>query len=157
MAPLDFNAPTPEEKAEIRRRKGAITRRIKQEILTKHGLDRLPKQGERHLVRGGQGTGKSRVTAEQIAQLRGETVFWWMVPTLEKAEEQAQEYAALASADSMRARVVRGRSAPDPRNPNETMCSRHEVVNRAARMGVNVQSEICDGGCPLRFTCGFQR
>jgi hypothetical protein len=120
------------------------------EVLTKYGLDRLLKQGERHLVRGGQGTGKSRVTAEQIAQLRGQTVIWWMVPTLEKAEEQAQEYAALASADSMRARVVRGRSAPDPRNPNEAMCPRHEVVNRAAKMGVNVQSEICDGGCPLK-------
>ena len=24
-------------------------------------------------------------------------------------------------------------------------------------MGVNVQSEICDGGCSLRFSCGFQR
>jgi hypothetical protein len=74
VATLDFNAPTPEEKAEIRRRKGTITRRIKQEVLTKYGLERLPKHGERHLVRGGQGTGKSRVTAEQIAQLRGETV-----------------------------------------------------------------------------------
>ena len=157
MAPLDFNALTPEETAKIRRRKGAITRRIKQEVLTKYGLDRLPKQGERDLVSGGQGTGKSRTTAEQIAQLRGETAIWLMVPTLEKAEEQAQEYAALASADSMRARVVRGRGAPDPRTSNEAMCPRHEVVNRAARMGVNVQSEICDGGCPLRFTCGFQR
>jgi hypothetical protein len=157
VAPLDFNAPAPEEQAEIRRRKGGITRRIKQEVLTKYGLDRLPKRGERHLVRGGQGTGKSTVTAEQIAQLCGETVIWWMVPTLEKAEQQAQEYAALASADSMRARVVRGRGAPDSRNPNEAMCPRHAVVNRAARMGVNVQSEICDGGCPLRFTCGFQR
>jgi hypothetical protein len=24
-------------------------------------------------------------------------------------------------------------------------------------MGVNVQSQICDGGCMFRFTCGFQR
>jgi hypothetical protein len=157
VAPLDFNAPTPEEKAEIKRRKAAITRRIKQEVLTKFGLDRLPKQGERRLVRGGQGTGKSRVTAEQIAGLRGETVIWWMVPILEKADEQAREYAALAGAESMPVRVVRGRGAPDPRNQNEAMCPRHEVVNRAAAMGVNVQSEICDRGCPLRFTCGFQR
>ena len=155
MAPLDFNALTPEEKAEVRRRKGAITRRIKREVLTKYGLDRLPKQGERDLVSGGQGTGKSRTTAERIAQLPGGTAIWWMVPTLEKAEEQAQEYAALASADSMRARVVRGRGAPDPRTSNEAMCPRHQVVNRAARMGVNVQSEICDGGCPLRFTLDF--
>ena len=101
------------------------------EVLTKFGLDRLPKQGERVLVRGGQGTGKSRTTAEQIASARGrDVVIWWLVPTLEKAEEQAREYAALASADSMTARVVRGRGAPDPRNPNEAMCPRHEVVNR---------------------------
>jgi hypothetical protein len=152
VAPLDFNALTPEEKAEIRRRKGAITRRIKQEALTKYGLERLPKQGERHLVRGGQGTGKSRTAAEAVASLEGSVVIWWLVPTLEKAHEQAQEYAALASADSMRARVVRGRGAPDPRNPKEPMCPRYEVVNRAARMDVNVQSEICDGGpAPLQL------
>ncbi len=37
------------------------------------------------------------------------------------------------------------------------MCPRHLVVNRAAAMGVNVQKAICDNGCPLRFSCGFQR
>ena len=84
-------------------------------------------------------------------------MIWWLVPTLEKAKEQADEYAALTSADSMQARVVRGRSAPDPCAPNEAMCPRHEVVNRAAGMGVNVQSEICNGGCVFRFTCGYQR
>ena len=44
-------------------------------------------------------------------------MIWWLVPTLEKAEEQAAEYRALATKDSMTARVVRGRGAPDPRNP----------------------------------------
>ena len=157
MPPLESSAPPPEEKAEMRRRKGAITRRIKREVLRKYALDGLPKQGERHLVRGGQGTGKSRTTAEQIASLKGESVIWWLVPTLEKAKEQADEYAALTSPDSMQARVVRGRSAPDPCAPNEAMCPRHVVVNRAAGMGVNVQSEICNGGCVFRFTCGYQR
>ena len=37
------------------------------------------------------------------------------------------------------------------------MCPRHLVVNRAAAMGVNVQKVICDNGCSLRFSCGFQR
>jgi hypothetical protein len=37
------------------------------------------------------------------------------------------------------------------------MCPRHLVVNRAAAMGVNVQKAICDNGCPLRLSCGFQR
>ena len=33
----------------------------------------------------------------------------------------------------------------------------HRVVNRAAAMSVNVQKEICDNGCALRSSCGFQR
>jgi hypothetical protein len=60
MPPLDFNAATAEEAAEIRRRKAAITRRIRREVLAELRLDRLPEEGERTLVSGGQGTGKSR-------------------------------------------------------------------------------------------------
>ena len=157
MAALDFNAPTAEEAAEIRRRKAQISRCIRREVLRELGLDRLPKIAERTLVTGGQGTGKSRTAAEAIASLEGSVVIWWLVPTLEKAEEQAAEYRDLASRQSMTARVVRGRGAPDPRNPGEAMCPRHEVVTRAAQMGVNVQAEICDVGCSLRFSCGFQR
>ena len=157
MAALDFHAPPAEETAAIRRRKAAITRRIRTEVLREFGLDRLSKIAERALVTGGQGTGKSRTAAEAVAALEGGVVIWWLVPTLDKAEEQAAEYRALATKASMTARVVRGRGAPDPRNPDEAMCPRHEVVTRAAQMGVNVQPEICDGGCPLRFSCGFQR
>ena len=126
MAPLDFNAPTPEEKAEIRRRKAAITRRIKREVCAKYGIERLPKEGDRALVTGGQGTGKSRTTAQRIATLEGEAAIWWMVPTLEKAAEQAEEYTRARATDSMTARVVRGRGAPDPRTDGvEAMCPRH--------------------------------
>jgi hypothetical protein len=157
MAALDFNAPTPEEKAAIRRRKAAITRRIKRQVLAKYGLLALPKQGDCVLVTGGQGTGKSRTTAAQIAELRGDTALWWLVPTLAKAEEQVAEYTEQAAAGSMEARVVRGRGAPDPRTGNaDAMCPRHEVVNRAAAMGIKVQEEICNNGCSLRFSCGFQ-
>ena len=35
---LDFNAPTEAEKAEIRRRKAAITRRIRREVLAEYGI-----------------------------------------------------------------------------------------------------------------------
>ena len=92
MAPLDFNAPTPEEKAEIRRRKAAITRRIKREVLYEVRHRAPAEEGDRTLVTGGQGTGKSRTTAQRIATLKGEAAIWWMVPTLEKAAEQAEEY-----------------------------------------------------------------
>jgi hypothetical protein len=132
VAAFDFNAPTAEETAAVRRRKAAITRRIRREVLRELGLDRLPKIAERALVTGGQGTGKSRTAAEAVASLEGSVVIWWLVPTLEKAEEQAAEYRALSTRQSMTARVVRGRGAPDPRNPNEAMCPRHEVVTRAA-------------------------
>ena len=159
MAPLDFNAPTAEETAEIKRRKAAITRRIRKQVLAELGLDRLPKLGERTLVTGAQGTGKSRTCAETIATLPGDDLaIWWLVPSLEKAEEQAREYDRLRTADSLPGRVVRGRGAPDPRTGHaDAMCPRHVVVNRAAAMGVNVQKVICDNGCSLRFTCGFQR
>jgi hypothetical protein len=159
VAPLDFNAPSPEEAAEIRRRKAAITRRIRKEVLVELGIDKLPKRGERTLVTGAQGTGKSRTCAETIAELRHRDLsIWWLVPSLEKADEQAGEYNRLRTTESLLARVVRGRGALDPRtNGADAMCPRHVVVNRAAAMGVNVQKAICDNGCSLRFSCGFQR
>ena len=72
-----------EEAAEIKRRKAAITRRIRREVLAELGLDKLPKQGERTLVTGAQGTGKSRTCAETIAELpRRDLSIWWLVPSL---------------------------------------------------------------------------
>ena len=123
MAPLDFNAPTAEEAAEIRRRKAAITRRIRKQVLAELGIDRLPKRGERTLVTGAQGTGKSRTCAETIAEVaRRRLSIWWLVPSLEKAEEQAGEYNRLRTTDSLLARVVRGRGALDPRTDMPMPC-----------------------------------
>jgi hypothetical protein len=145
------------EKAEIRRRKAAIRRQIKREVLAEFGLDKLPNQGDRKLVTGAQGTGKSRETAAAIAELPPGAVIWWTVPTLDKAEEQIAEYRRLATAASMSSMVVRGRGAGDPQQTGEAMCPRHRVVNRAAALGVDVQKDICDGGCSLLRQCGFQR
>jgi hypothetical protein len=141
-----------------KRRKAAITRRVREEVLAEFGLDKLPKQGERTLVTGAQGSGKSNTCAETIAALPyDELSIWWLVPSLRKAEEQAGEYDRLCTTDSMVARVVRGRGAADPHADDDTMCPRHLVVNRAAAMGVNVQEAICDNGCALRCSCGVQR
>src|SRR5688572_2351960 len=137
MAPLDFNVPTQEEKAEIRRRKAAITRRIKREVMAKYGIDKLPRKGDRMLITGPQGTGKSRTVAETIVELLAGTAIWRLVPTLAKAEEQLAEYERLAGPESMPARIVRGRGAANPARDGEPMCPRHVVVNRAAAMGVN--------------------
>jgi hypothetical protein len=96
---------------EQKKRKAAITRRIKREVLAKYGLEKLPKHGERDLITGAQGTGKSRAVAESIAAITGEIVIWWLVPTLKKAAEQAREYDRLAGPDSLQSVVVRGRGA----------------------------------------------
>jgi hypothetical protein len=155
---LDFNAPPAAEAPAARRRKGAITRSLKRAVLARHGIHQLPKVGERALVTGGQGTGKSRTIIEAIAEMEGSASVWVLAPTLEKAEETAEEYRAVARGTSLTAYVVRGRGAPDPRTKGEeAMCPRHLVVNRAAAMGVKVRAAICDGGCPLRFSCGFMR
>ena len=156
MVALDFNEPTAEEKAEIKRRKAAISRRVRREVLAELGIDKLPRQGERTLITGAQGSGKSRTVAETIAELPPGLVLWWLVPTLGKAEEQVAQYRCLAAHDSMEARVVRGRGAADPEHGGEAMCPRHLVVNRAAAMGVNVQKTICENGCPFWQQCGFQ-
>ena len=116
MAPLDFNAPTAAEAAEIRRRKAAITRRIRKQVLAELGIDRLPRRGERTLVTGAQGTGKSRTCAETIARLPGGGLsFWWLVPSLEKADEQAARVQPPAHhrqpPGARRARPRRARSA----------------------------------------------
>jgi hypothetical protein len=140
---------------EQKKRKAAITRRIKREVLAKYGLEKLSKHGERDLITGAQGTGKSRAVAESIAAMTGEVVIWWLVPTLKKAAEQAREYDRLAGPDSLQSVVVRGRGAPRPNAKDEMMCPRHQVVNRAASMGVEVQQVICKT-CPLRDECGFQ-
>ncbi len=159
MDSFNVDPVTPEEAAEIKRRKAAISRRVRKEVLAEFGIDKLPKQGERALITGAQGTGKSTTCAEAIAGLVAQNFsIWWFVPNLEKADEQAGEYSARRQAHSLRGRVVRGRGALDPGvNNAEAMCPRYEVVNRAARMGVNVQEAICDDGCSLRTTCGFQR
>lgn len=156
MVALDFNEPTAEEKAEIKRRKAAISRRVRREVLAEFGIDKLPRQGERTLITGAQGSGKSRTVAETIAELPSGLVLWWLVPTLGKAEEQVAQYRCLAAHNSMPARVVRGRGAADPEHEGEAMCPRHLVVNRAAAMGVNVQKTICENGCPFSQQCGFQ-
>lgn len=142
--------------ADALRRLAAISRRVRRDVLQEFDLQRLPKDGERLLVTGAQGTGKSRTVAETIAAMTGAVTVRWLVPTLGKAEEQAGEYLRLARPESLDVVVVRGRGAPDPKQPGQAMCPRHAVVNRAAAMRVDVQETICRS-CELRSRCGYQR
>ena len=48
-------------------------------------------------------------------RLKATPSIWWLVPTLDEGRRAGREYERLRTADSMPARVVRGRGAPDPR------------------------------------------
>jgi hypothetical protein len=142
---------------QIRARKAAISRKVNRQVAAEHGLERLSGKGAaRLLLTGSQGSGKSRAAAEEIADLDGDTVVWWTVPTIDKAEEQAGEYRNLARPGSPAALVVRGRGQDDPQQPGKAMCPRHRAVNRAASRGVEVRKKIC-AVCPLSERCGYLR
>lgn len=138
-------------------RKGAATRKIKSEVAAEFDVEW--RSGRRVLVTGSQGTGKSRTAAECLARLPKGAIAWWVVPTIEKAQEQADEYHALSSPDSPPAMVVRGRAARNPagmmdetRPDGTAMCPRHKVVNRAAGKNIPVRKVICEN-CPLLDRC----
>jgi hypothetical protein len=142
---------------QIAARKAVISRKVNKDVAAKHGLNRLTGKAPRLLVTGSQGSGKSRAAAEEIADLDAGVVAWWMVPTIDKAEEQAAEYRdKYARADSPPVMVVRGRGQDDPQQPSKAMCPRHIVVNRAAARGVEVRKKICKH-CPLKDRCGYLR
>lgn len=132
-----------------RGQKAAISRRVKRQVLSEHGLQRLD-DAARLLITGSQGSGKTRTAIESVAQIAGDVVVWMTQPTLEKAEEVAADYAAVSGPNSLPALVVRGRGAADPASAKElAMCPRNQVVNRAAVKGVEVRKVICTT-CPLR-------
>jgi hypothetical protein len=150
------------KKRTVKQQKRAIMKRIRAEVARGHGIEKLPGIGERLLVGGSQGSGKSRTVNEIIAALRGSgIVIWCLVPTHERAEEQAAEYRKIAGPGSLPVHVVRGRAARDlDAAEGGEMCRRHEVANTLSGMGVNVQETLCEKGaerCPFFDDCGYQR
>lgn len=110
----------------------------------------------RLLVRGAQGSGKSRATIAALAALQGQgLVVWLLVPTIKRADETVEEYAAAARRGSLKAMAFRGRGAPSRLDPEAKMCRRHEVILEAQREGVDVEQNIC-AVCPLRENCEYQ-
>ncbi len=155
----DFDQRPPGEKA-------AVTRRITRAVLAEHGLARLPKPGC-ILITGSQGSGKTHTslhtvaslstTLHTIGKLPADLVVRITQPSHEKAEEVLADYEALATADSLPARLVRGRGSFDPASADgERMCLRSDVAARAARKGVPVRKAIC-GSCPFNTSCGYIR
>ena len=141
--------------------KARITRRVTAEVAAEYGfggktIPRPPKM----LVSGSQGTGKTKLALEGVAEFPADQVVRYYAPTLAKAEEALRDYRRIATADSMPGMVVRGRGAADPRAPisgpgsnNVQMCRRFKAVERAARLGVLVRKTICPG-CKYKTVCG---
>lgn len=106
------------------------------------------------LVKGIAGGGKSRAAAEAIANETCFRNYWWLVPTLRRAEEQASEYARVKGAESPHEYVVRGRSAPNPGRVGENMCVRWRLAELVGRSGLSVKKKLC-ADCPFREGCAY--
>lgn len=135
--------------------KGAITRKVRRQVLAERGLQALPKPS-RLLITGSQGSGKTSEAIKAVAEIKGAAVVWVTQPSLEKADEVAGDYIAVAGPDSMPVLPVRGRGAENPDALGTAMCPRHAVVTRAAQKGVQVRKAIC-AKCPLAPRCGYLR
>ena len=132
-----------------------LTKRIIRHVAERYGFPKgkLPRP-DRKLLTGSQGIGKTTIALKAIARITETIVVRMYAPTLEKAQEALRDYRRLANESSMPALVVRGRGAPDLSHDDGTpMCPRHEVVTRAAKMGVSPGKSICPT-CALNGKCG---
>ncbi len=109
------------------------------------------KPGRRLLLPAPAGSGKTALAARLIRTAPG--VVQYLSPTLRNAEDLAAQVPGAV--------VVRGRSAPDPDNPGNRMCLRHEAAEAVARAGMAVSTTLCrnDAGevCPLAGLCGSMK
>lgn len=118
------------------------------------------------LVTGSQGTGKTTAALRAIldanwTQAAGWTV-WFMVPTVEKAEEARRELFGLAldRTGGLPSLVIKGRGARVSRTGPETMCARAQAAARVGEAGLPVGRVLCksaDGAeCRLLRGCDYQ-
>lgn len=135
--------------------KAKRTRAMRAKIAVDLGFDGGIPAGRRVLVTGSQGSGKSRAAAEEIAALTVPTVVWWAVPTIGKADEQAEEYRLIASPLSLPVMVVRGRSQVDPLT-GKLMCRRDKAARLVTAAGRSVGEILCPT-CRFRDDCGYLR
>lgn len=100
------------------------------------------------------GAGKSRIARELLADLAGEKRVVFHAPTLALCEEAAGHAHELDGS----VHVIRGRSAADPATEDERMCRKHQLVERAIRLGLNVRESFCESGdarCPHADSCAY--
>lgn len=147
----DFAVPEVTPKESKRRR----TIRIRDEVRAALFNDGPIPTGRRLLITGSQGSGKSRSSGEEIADVTEDAVVWWTVPTIEKADEQAGEYEAMRKPESMPVMVVRGRGQDDPVT-GKKMCQRERAARRVVAAGQKVGEVLCKK-CKYAGQCGYLR
>ena len=97
------------------------------------------------------GAGKSRMARELLAQQMNELAVTYHAPTLALAEEAAAHARELGAP----ATLFRGRSAPDPDNPDQKMCRKADLVERAARLGVKIRESFCRSSSDPERCCEY--
>ena len=131
----------------------AALRKARREMDVRYGKDwREP--GVRLLLPGPAGSGKTTLAAEKVAEHKGKLGnLSFYTDKIANAEAVSAQIPGSA--------VVRGRSAPDPKNSEKTMCWRPEAAEAVARAGLPVGAMLCDDGagkvCPFKKQCGYQR
>ena len=146
----------------VQKAQRAIRRRIRDQF----GLDHLPASEitktapiSRVMLTGAQGVGKTRAvvgakgTPGILHRAHG-LVSILFEPDHGMAEQARKDYDDNAPEGSAPSIVLRGRTAPDPDQPGETMCRLPEIASKLAAKGVSVRKALCER-CPFSEVCGY--
>ena len=112
----------------------------------------------RVVITGAQGIGKTAALVGRegpgaLHRMAGLVAAMYL-PTIDKAQEAADDYLRNAPPGSPPAMLIRGRSAPDPNSSDSmTMCHIPIAAERAAARGETVRSGLCEK-CPHFDACG---
>lgn len=162
---LDVDEPDRDRKqADIAQAQRAIRRHIRNQF----GLDYLPASEvtktapiSRVMLTGAQGVGKTRAVVGAdgspgiLHRARG-LVSILFEPDHGMAAQARRDYDLNAPKGSPPSIVLRGRPAPDPDQPDETMCRLPDVADKLAAKGVSVPKALCER-CPFAQVCGYLR
>jgi hypothetical protein len=159
----DIDDPDRERKqADVAKAQRAIRRRIRDQF----GLDYLPASEitkaapiSRVMLTGAQGVGKTRAVvgadgSPGILHRAQGLVSILFEPDHAMAAQARNDYDKNAPQGSPPSIVLRGRPAPDPDQPDETMCRLPDVAGKLAAKGVSVPTALCER-CPFAQVCGY--
>lgn len=150
------------KQAEIAKAQRAIRKRIRDQF----ELDYLPASKitkktpiTRLMLTGAQGVGKTRavVGADGLPGILHRAqglVSILFEPDHAMAAQARRDYDDNAPEGSAPSIVLRGRPAPDPDQPGETMCRLPGVAGKLAAKGVSVPKALCER-CPFAEVCGY--